>query len=52
MHPVLDALEHTPDQWLRNLLLSFNEGNIAKFDSLVPLFPKEVRVVPSLLLKS
>ncbi|KIM23583.1 hypothetical protein M408DRAFT_332304 [Serendipita vermifera MAFF 305830] len=41
MHPVLDALEHTPEQWLRNLLLSFNEGNIAKFDSLVPLFPKE-----------
>ncbi len=42
MHPVLDALEHTPEQWLRNLLLSFNEGNIAKFDSLTPLFPKEV----------
>jgi len=44
MHPVLDALEHTPEQWLRNLLLCFNEGNIAKFDSLTPLFPKEVKL--------
>lgn len=42
MHPILDALKHTQDEWLQNLLLAFNEGSIAKFDSLTPLFPKEV----------
>lgn len=42
MHPILDALSHTQDEWLRNLLFTFNEGNIQKFDVLSPLFPKEV----------
>ncbi|KAG8797762.1 26S proteasome regulatory subunit [Serendipita sp. 411] len=41
MHPILDSLKHTPEEWLRNLLFTFNEGNIQKFDSLTPLFPKE-----------
>ncbi|CAG7851380.1 Probable 26S proteasome regulatory subunit rpn9 [Serendipita indica DSM 11827] len=41
MHPILDSLKHTPEEWLGNLLFTFNEGNIQKFDSLTPLFPKE-----------
>jgi len=42
MHPILGALQHTPHEWLRNMLLAFNEGSIGKFDALRPLFPKEV----------
>jgi 26S proteasome regulatory subunit N9 len=42
MHPILDALKMTQDEWLQNLLFAFNEGSITKFDSLAPLFPKEV----------
>ncbi|KZV82017.1 hypothetical protein EXIGLDRAFT_844109 [Exidia glandulosa HHB12029] len=41
MHPILDSLENTPHSWLKNLLFVFNEGNIGKFESLAPLFPKE-----------
>lgn len=43
MHPILGALQHSPHEWLRNMLLAFNEGSIGKFDALRPLFPKEVR---------
>jgi 26S proteasome regulatory subunit N9 len=42
MHPILDALDSTPHEWIRKLLFTFNEGNIGKFESLAPLFPKEV----------
>jgi len=42
MHPILGALQHSPHEWLRNMLLAFNEGSIGKFDALRPLFPKEV----------
>lgn len=43
MHPILDALDSTPHEWIKKLLFTFNEGNIGKFEALSPLFPKEVR---------
>lgn len=42
MHPILDALDSTPHEWIKKLLFTFNEGNIGKFEALSPLFPKEV----------
>ena len=44
MHPILDSLDNTPHEWIKKLLFTFNEGNIGKFESLAPLFPKEVCV--------
>ncbi|KAI1790845.1 hypothetical protein LXA43DRAFT_1014287 [Ganoderma leucocontextum] len=41
MHPILDALDTTPHEWIKKLLFTFNEGNIGKFEALAPLFPKE-----------
>ncbi|KAF8508082.1 hypothetical protein JB92DRAFT_3145169 [Gautieria morchelliformis] len=41
MHPILDSLDNTPHEWIKKLLFTFNEGNIGKFESLAPLFPKE-----------
>ncbi|KAL6308823.1 hypothetical protein BKA93DRAFT_761971 [Sparassis latifolia] len=41
MHPILDALDNTPHEWIKKLLFTFNEGNIGKFEALAPLFPKE-----------
>ncbi|EJD43539.1 hypothetical protein AURDEDRAFT_167263 [Auricularia subglabra TFB-10046 SS5] len=41
MHPILESLQNTTHDWLKNLLFVFNEGNIGKFESLAPLFPKE-----------
>nr|GAT57585.1 predicted protein [Mycena chlorophos] len=41
MHPILDSLNGTPHEWIKRLLFTFNEGNIGKFESLAPLFPKE-----------
>ena len=49
MHPILDALDRTPHEWIKKLLFTFNEGNIGKFEALAPLFPKEVRL-PTLFL--
>jgi hypothetical protein len=43
MHPILDALDNTPHDWIKKLLFTFNEGNIGKFEAFAPLFPKEVR---------
>lgn len=42
MHPILDALNGTPHEWIKKLLFNFNEGNIGKFEGLAPLFPREV----------
>jgi len=42
MHPILDSLNNSQHEWLKKLLLTFNEGNIGKFEALAPLFPKEV----------
>ncbi|RDB18179.1 putative 26S proteasome regulatory subunit rpn9 [Hypsizygus marmoreus] len=41
MHPILDALDNTPHEWIKKLLFTFNEGNIGKFEALAPLFPQE-----------
>jgi len=41
MHPILDALNGTPHDWIKKLLFTFNEGNIGKFEALAPLFPQE-----------
>lgn len=49
MHPILDALDNTPYDWIKKLLFTFNEGNIGKFEALAPLFPKEVGMQISLL---
>ncbi|KZT37197.1 hypothetical protein SISSUDRAFT_1048854 [Sistotremastrum suecicum HHB10207 ss-3] len=45
MHPILDCLDNTPHDWLKKLLYTFNEGDIGKFDALVPLFSKEPLLV-------
>ncbi|KAJ7242735.1 hypothetical protein C8J57DRAFT_1526096 [Mycena rebaudengoi] len=37
MHPILDALDSTPHEWIKKLLFTFNEGNISKFEALAPL---------------
>lgn len=42
MHPILDALDGTPQEWIKRLLFTFNEGNIGKFEALAPLFPQVV----------
>lgn len=42
MHPILDAFNGTPHEWIKKLLFTFNEGNIGKFEALAPLFPQEV----------
>lgn len=45
MHPILNALDGTQHEWIKKLLFTFNEGNIGKFESLAPLFPKEVSMM-------
>ncbi|KIY66145.1 hypothetical protein CYLTODRAFT_444888 [Cylindrobasidium torrendii FP15055 ss-10] len=40
MHPILDALDGTPQEWIKRLLFTFNEGSIGKFEALAPLFPQ------------
>jgi hypothetical protein len=47
MHPILDSLDHSPHEWLKNLLFTFNEGNIGKFEALGPLLPREVSEMTS-----
>lgn len=41
MHPILEALEGSPFSWIKDLLFTFNEGNIGKFESLSPRLPQE-----------
>ncbi|KAJ3712427.1 hypothetical protein C8R42DRAFT_686865 [Lentinula raphanica] len=41
MHPILDALDGTPYEWIKKLLFTFNEGSIGKFEALAPLLPQE-----------
>ncbi|CAE6511057.1 unnamed protein product [Rhizoctonia solani] len=40
-HPIMVSLDKTPQQWLKDLLYVFNEGNIGKFESTMPLFHQE-----------
>lgn len=46
-HPILDSLNGTEHEWIKNLLFIFNEGNIGGFESLAPLFGREVSVLDS-----
>ncbi|KAG8922705.1 26S proteasome regulatory subunit [Tulasnella sp. 419] len=41
MHPILDSLDGTPDSWIKDLLFTFNEGNIGKFEALAPQLPAD-----------
>ncbi|KAF8731585.1 hypothetical protein AX14_004657 [Amanita brunnescens Koide BX004] len=41
MHPILGALDGTPHEWIKKLLMTFNEGSIGRFEALAPLFPRE-----------
>ncbi|CAO3631551.1 unnamed protein product [Cunninghamella blakesleeana] len=41
MHPVLDSLTNTDNDWLRTLLFAFNNGDIGKFEALAPHFSKQ-----------
>lgn len=40
-HPILDSLNGTEHEWIKNLLFTFNEGDIGGFESLAPLFGRE-----------
>jgi 26S proteasome regulatory subunit N9 len=42
MHPILESLNGTQDQWLVDLLFAFNRGDLDKFDSLKPLWTQQV----------
>ncbi|XP_059485366.1 26S proteasome non-ATPase regulatory subunit 13 [Neocloeon triangulifer] len=35
-HPVLESLEGTPAVWIKQLLIAFNQGDIAKFEQMRP----------------
>jgi hypothetical protein len=43
MHPILNVLDKTEHEWLKHLLLTFNSGDIGKFESLAVHFNKQVR---------
>lgn len=47
LHPVLDSLKGTPNEYIRSLLFAFNKGDIDKFQSLIPELEKEVRTAPT-----
>lgn len=42
IHPILDALDGSEQAWLKDLLFTFNEGNIGKFEALGPRLGQEV----------
>jgi 26S proteasome regulatory subunit N9 len=41
MHPILNSLQGTRDQWLVDLIFSFNRGDLDKFESLKPLWTQQ-----------
>ncbi|KAJ1506256.1 26S proteasome regulatory subunit [Coelomomyces lativittatus] len=43
IHPILDALKSSPLEWLGHLLVAFNVGDLAAFETLSSHFSKEVR---------
>ena len=43
MHPILESLNNTQDQWLVDLLFAFNRGDLDKFDSLKTLWTQQVK---------
>lgn len=40
LHPILDSLTSTPHAWLRDLLFTFNRGDLAGYNSLEPHIAK------------
>ncbi|RKP09871.1 hypothetical protein THASP1DRAFT_13660 [Thamnocephalis sphaerospora] len=40
-HPILDSLTDTPHAWLRDLLFTFNVGDIGRFETLTVNFVKQ-----------
>lgn len=42
MHPILDSLNGTEHQAIKDLLFAFNAGDISKFETLVPSLSREV----------
>ncbi|CAJ0836793.1 10003_t:CDS:10 [Entrophospora sp. SA101] len=53
VHPILNSLENTTYEWLKNLLIAFNAGDIGKFEMLSVNFSQEVEylVMKALSLK-
>lgn len=41
MHPILNSLNGTEYEWIKDLLFAFNAGDITKFESLVPALENE-----------
>jgi len=35
LHPILDSLNNTPNEWLRHLLFAFNRGDLRQYETLV-----------------
>ncbi|BGP27334.1 26S proteasome regulatory subunit [Rhodotorula toruloides] len=48
LHPVLDSLKGTPNEYIRSLLFAFNRGDIDKFQSLIPELEKEPYLLQNL----
>ncbi|PRQ70900.1 hypothetical protein AAT19DRAFT_10440 [Rhodotorula toruloides] len=48
LHPVLDSLKGTPNEYIRSLLFAFNSGDIDKFQSLIPELEKEPYLLQNL----
>eukprot|EP01114_Cavostelium_apophysatum_P000488 TRINITY_DN1043_c0_g2_i1.p1 TRINITY_DN1043_c0_g2~~TRINITY_DN1043_c0_g2_i1.p1 ORF type:complete len:389 (-),score=92.79 TRINITY_DN1043_c0_g2_i1:55-1221(-) len=46
--PVLNALNGTPNEWLRHFLIAFNAGNIAKFEEFLTKNKAEYEAQPAL----
>lgn len=41
IHPILDALKGTEYEWIKDMLVVFNEGDIGRFEALAPLMSQE-----------
>lgn len=42
MHPIVESLRGTSNEWLHNLLYAYNSGDIAKFEKISNNFTKMV----------
>lgn len=41
LHPILDSLVKTDNEWIRDLLFAFNSGDLGRFNTLRVHFPKQ-----------
>lgn len=41
MHPILNSLANTNDKWIVEFLYSFNKGDLAKFESMKPVWSQQ-----------